>query len=298
VAFVEALGRFFMPIRELSNKYTVIQSALTPAERIYDLEDEEETLAEKPSAPAARFNDALRFEDVRFAYGDGPEVVRGVSFAVKKGERIALVGQTGSGKSTLVKLASRAYDVTAGRITLDGADIRDLKLKSVRDLFTSVPQDVFLFSGTIEQNICFGRDDVRREVLEQAIRDCQAGMVIDRHGGLGGEVKERGQNFSMGERQLLALVRALVTDPPILVLDEATASVDRETERRLQAATERLMEGRTALIIAHRLSTIESCARILVLHHGEILEEGSHAELMALGGRYAKLVELQRQEGG
>lgn len=295
VGFVAALERFFLPIRELSNKYTIIQSALTSAERIYELEDEDEPIREVEDAKPVRFEHTLAFEDVRFRYGDGPEILKGISFRVRKRERIALVGHTGAGKTTVVKLVDRMYDVTGGRITLDGADIRDLELEGLRRLSTSVPQDVFLFSGTIRENLVYGREDVDDETLMAAVRACQAERVLERHGGLGGTVSERGQNLSLGERQLLALVRALVTDPPILILDEATASVDRETERRLQAATEKLMEGRTALIVAHRLSTIERCDRILVLHAGEVVEEGSHEELMAKGGRYATLVELQRR---
>jgi ATP-binding cassette, subfamily B, multidrug efflux pump len=296
VAFVEALGRFFLPIRELSNKYTIIQSALTSAERIYELEDEEEPIKERHDPLPARFETELRFEDVRFAYGEGPEILKGVSFGVKKCERVAIVGHTGAGKSTIVKLVDRMYDVTGGRITLDGVDIRDVDLGGLRRLSTAVPQDVFLFSGDLRANIAYGAGDVSDEVLLNAVKACQAEGVLDRHGGLDATVSERGQNLSLGERQLLALVRALVTNPPILILDEATASVDRETERRLQVATERLMDGRTALIVAHRLSTIERCDRIVVLHGGEVVEEGSHAELMARGGRYATLVELQRRE--
>ncbi len=298
VAFVEALGRFFFPIRELSNKYTVIQSAFASAERIYELEDEDETVAQKPDAKPPVFERALTFEDVRFSYPTGDEVIRGVSFTINKGERVALVGHTGSGKSTLVKLATRTYDVQHGRIALDGVDLRDLELHGTRKLFCAVPQDVFLFSGTLAQNLTFGREDVSRERLMEAVKACQAEPILERHGGLDAEVTERGQNFSLGERQLIALVRALCTDPPILILDEATASVDRQTERTLQAATEKLMDGRTALIVAHRLSTIEHCDRICVMHQGRLVEEGSHQELMQRGGRYAKLVELQQKEGG
>jgi ATP-binding cassette subfamily B multidrug efflux pump len=298
VAFIEALGRFFVPIRELSNKYTVIQSALTSAERIYSLFDEKETISEREGAKEATFGEQLAFENVRFAYNDGPDILHGVSFSVKKGEKLALVGHTGSGKSTILKLATRAYDVIEGRVAVDDDDIRSLSLGSVRKLFVSVPQDVFLFSGTIRDNLTFGGELIDDERVLAAARACQADAVLDRHGGLDGKVNERGTNLSLGERQLLALVRALVTDPPILLLDEATASVDRSTERRLQAATELLLERRTAIIVAHRLATIRKCDRILVLHKGEIVEQGSHDELMAAQGRYAMLVELQAREGG
>lgn len=305
VMFVDAMSRFFMPIRELSNKYTVIQSAFASSERIFELEDTEEAILEVENPKPATFEKELAFEDVRFAYGDGPDILRGLSFTVRKGERVAIVGHTGAGKSTIVKMVNRMYDVTDGAIRADGVDIREVDLSGLRQLSVAVPQDVFLFSGTLRENLTFGRPDVSEERLMAAIADCQAEPLLRRlipdgaplEEALSAVVKERGQNFSLGERQLLALVRALVCDPPILILDEATASVDRDTERRLQMATERLMQGRTALIVAHRLSTIESCDRILVLHQGVVVEEGSHAELLALDGRYAALVALQQQEG-
>lgn len=298
VTFVEALGRFFLPIRELSNKTTVIQSALVAAERIVELESEEEPIAAPHAPQPATFVRELRFNDVRFRYGSGPEVLRGVSFSVEKGQRVAVVGHTGAGKSTVIKLVPRLYDVTGGAITIDGVDIREMDPRALRRLTTAVPQDVFLFSGTLRENLAYGRPDAGDDEILHAVRACQAEQVLEKHGGLDGKVTERGQNLSLGERQLLALARALVTDPPILILDEATASVDRQTERRLQAATETLIEGRTALIVAHRLSTIERSDKIFVLHQGELVEQGTHAELVARGGVYATYVELQRKSEG
>jgi ATP-binding cassette subfamily B multidrug efflux pump len=302
ITFIEALGRFFIPIRELSNKTTVIQSALVSAERIVELESEPEPIT-APNAPApATFKQELRFEDVRFKYGDpkgnGPEILKGLSLTVKKGERVAVVGHTGAGKSTVVKLVPRLYDVTSGRITIDGIDIRAMDPNALRKLTTAVPQDVFLFAGTLRDNLAFARPDASDDEILRAARACQAEGLIEKHGGLDGKVVERGVNLSLGERQLLALARALLTDPPILILDEATASVDRATERALQVATEKLIEGRTAMIVAHRLSTIERCDRIFVLHKGELAEEGTHDELMAKGGTYATYVDLQRRGGG
>ncbi len=297
IAFVDALGRFFLPIRELSNKTTIIQSALVAADRIVELEDEPEPITAPPHPVDAVFTRELRFDDVHFAYDAGPAVLRGLSFTVKKGERIALVGHTGTGKSTVVKLVPRLYDVTAGRILVDDVDVRSFDPRALRRLTTAVPQDTFLFQGTIRENLRFGAPSASDERLLEAARACCADDVVTRHGGLDGVVSERGQSLSLGERQLLALTRALVSDPPILILDEATASVDRETERRLQQAQEKLIAGRTAVVVAHRLSTIERCDRILLMHEGRVLEEGTHDELVAKQGRYAALVELQRTQG-
>ena len=297
VAFIDALGRFFLPIRELSNKTTIIQSALVAADRIVELEDEPEPITCPPNPVDAVFARELRFDDVHFAYDGGPPVLRGLSFTVRKGERVALVGHTGTGKSTVVKLVPRLYDVTAGRILVDDVDVRAFDPRALRRLTTAVPQDTFLFQGTIRDNLRFGAPDADDDRLLAAARACCADDVIDRHGGLDGTVSERGQSLSLGERQLLALTRALVSDPPIVILDEATASVDRETERRLQLAQEKLIAGRTAVIVAHRLSTIERCDRILLMHEGRVLEEGTHDELVSKGGRYAALVELQRTQG-
>ncbi|MCC7071416.1 MAG: ABC transporter ATP-binding protein [Deltaproteobacteria bacterium] len=294
VLFIEALGRFFLPVRELSNKTTVIQSGLVAAERIIELEAEPE-LIEVPAAPVpARFLDELRFSDVRFAYGDGPEVLKGLSLVVKRGQRVALVGLTGAGKSTVLKLLPRLYDVGQGRITIDGVDLRQLDPRELRRLTVAVPQDVFLFAGTIGDNLRMGRLAATDAEVQAALEACQALDVVEAHGGLSGRVLERGQNFSLGERQLLALARALLADPPILLLDEATASVDRFTERKLQLATERLLAGRTAVVVAHRLSTVEQADQILVLDEGAVVEQGTHQELIAAGGLYARFVELQR----
>jgi ATP-binding cassette subfamily B protein len=297
VAFIDALGRFFLPVRELSNKTTIIQSALVAADRIADLEAEAETIAAPPQPRPATFERDLRLEDVYFAYAGGPPVLKGLTFTARKGERVGIVGHTGAGKSTVVKLVPRFYDVTGGAILLDDVDVRAFDPADLRRLTTAVPQETFLFKGTIADNLRFGAPDASDAALLRAARACCAEDVIERHGGLGGAVAERGQNLSLGERQLLALTRALVCDPPLVLLDEATASVDRETERRLQLAQEQLIAGRTALIVAHRLTTIERCDRIIVVHDGRVAEQGTHAELLAHGGRYAALVELQQSQG-
>lgn len=293
VAFVDALGRFFIPIRELSNKYTIFQSALVAAERIYGLLDTENEIRSPNNPEQAKFHNRLDLRNITFSYQPekGP-VLRDVNFSLQAGEHLAVVGHTGSGKSTLSKLLLRLYDIQNGEILLDGANINRLDLSELRSLFSVVPQEVMLFSGTVRDNLCFGQNQSDARIWE-ALEACQARDVIEKLGGLDAAVQPRGQNFSMGERQLLAFARALLADRPLLILDEATASVDRATERKLQQATQQLLQGRTALIIAHRLSTVTQCDRILVLHRGELVEEGSHEDLLRENGRYAALVALQ-----
>ena len=296
VAFIEALSRFFQPVRELSSKYTVVQSALVSSERIFELLDLHPEGRRIAATAQVSFEKEIAFKDVSFAYDKGrTPVLNQVSFRVKKGERIALVGHTGAGKSTITRLLTGFYEITQGQITFDGVDIRQLETRSVRKLFNVVPQEVFLFSGTLRENLKYAREDASDEEVFTALQLCQSvGWVLER-GGLEAEVSARGRNFSLGERQLLALARALVADPAILIWDEATASIDTQTESRLKAATKELLKGRTALIVAHRLSTIKDCDRILVLHKGSLAEEGNHETLMKQKGIYAKLVELQEQ---
>jgi ATP-binding cassette subfamily B multidrug efflux pump len=295
VAFVEYLQRFFMPLRDMATKYTLVQSALAAGERIFQLMDEPERV-EPAASPVSidSLGQGIRFEDVSFQYAAGTRAADHVSFTVKPGEKVALVGRTGSGKSTLTRLLLRHYDVTGGAILINGKDIRGLDTTSLRKTIASVPQEVHLFSGTIAENLRFGAPQATDEQLWDALRAVQAdGMVKAREGGLNAVCQERGGNLSVGERQLLAFARALLADPACIILDEATASVDPETERRLQLATQKLLEGRTALMVAHRLSTIESADRILVMQAGRVTEEGTHTELLAKGGYYARLHALQ-----
>lgn len=295
VAFVDYLRRFFAPINELSTKYTMLQSAMASAERCVDLLDQEPTVVqtEAPKTPGP-MQEGLRFEDVVFRYNpDAPPVLPGLDLEINKGENIAIVGPTGAGKSTVVKLVARFYDPSEGRVTLDGHDLRDMRLDDVRRRLAVVLQDPYLFDGSIEDNVRFGDVELPQDRLQLAAERTRAIEVLNRHEGWSTQVGERGARLSAGERQLVSFARALALDPEVLVLDEATSSVDPETEGLIQTGLEALLEGRTAIVIAHRLSTIRRADRIVVLVKGRVVESGNHEELLALGGTYKKLYELQ-----
>ncbi len=295
VAFVDYLRRFFAPINELSTKYTVLQSAMASAERCVDLLDQSASVvdADNPVVPGP-MQHGLKFEDVVFKYNeDGPQILGGLNLDINKGEKIAIVGPTGAGKSTIVKLVARFYDPTGGKLTLDGIDLTQVSLLNLRKRLAVVLQDPYLFEGSIEDNVRFGDVDLSMAALQAAAERTRAIEVIERHQGWKTRVGERGSRLSAGERQLVSFARALALDPEILVLDEATSSVDPETEGLIQKGLDALMEGRTAIVIAHRLSTIRKVDRIVVLQKGHVVEQGSHDELLALGGVYKKLYELQ-----
>lgn len=295
VAFIEYLQRFFVPMRDFSTKYAVMQSAMAAAERIFALLDEPMPIASPahPRAPAAA-RGRIEFEHVWFAYGSEEWVLRDVSFAVEPGEHIAIVGHTGAGKTTVLKLLNRSYDVTRGRVLVDGVDVRDWDLAALRRHIGVVQQDVFLFSGTIAGNLTLDREEISAGEMIAAAQTVHADPFIRRlPGGYDAPVRERGNNFSSGQRQLLAFARALAYGPTVLVLDEATSSVDTETEVLIQDALTQLLRDRTALVVAHRLSTIEHSDRILVMHHGEVRESGRHAELLERRGLYYRLYQLQ-----
>ena len=311
-AFVDYARRFFRPIQDLSDKYNLLQGAMASSERVFRLLDREPAVADPPDPVAfpASAPGEIRFENVWFAYdgagargdtGDegGPEgapewVVRDLSFVVRPGEKLAIVGHTGAGKTTVINLLMRFYDPQRGRILVDGVPIRRLRVSELRNRIGLVLQDVFLFSQSAEYNVALGSDAIGERDVTRALEAVGAASFVER---LAAEERqelgERGAGLSVGERQLLSFARALAFDPDVLVLDEATSSVDSQIEARIEEATDRLMEGRTCLVIAHRLSTVQNADRILVLHHGRLAEEGSHQALLAAGGLYRRLHELQ-----
>lgn len=296
VAFIEYTNRFFLPIRDLGAKYAVMQSAMASSERIFGLLDLSPGIVSPlRSTPVEPVRGAIEFRQVWFAYEGEEWVLRGCSFRVAPGERVALVGATGEGKTTIARLLNRSYDVSRGQVLMDGVDVREWDLATLRRTVGLIPQDVFLFTGTVEANLRLGADGVvPPEVIERAVTMANArGFIEALPDGYRQLLRERGANFSQGQRQLLAIARALVYNPAVLVLDEATSSVDPESEALIQEAMGRLLAGRTSVIIAHRLSTIRLADRILVLYKGQVREEGSHADLLRRGRLYARLYELQ-----
>jgi ATP-binding cassette subfamily B protein len=296
IAFFTYSQRFYEPISDLSEKYNILQAAMAASERIFKLLDTKVQIEDRGARAAGEIH-SIEFRNVWFAYNEPEWVLKNVSFRVERGERVAVVGHTGAGKTTVTALLLRFYEPQRGEILIDGVDIREYSLESLRALFAIVQQDFFLFTGTVEQNISLGDPDISAEAVRNAAVRVQADRFISRlPEGYASEVRERGAGFSVGEKQLLSFARALAFNPPVLILDEATSSIDTETERLIQEAIRTLMEGRTSIVIAHRLSTIRSADTILVFHHGEIRERGTHEELMRANGLYRKLYEIQYRE--
>jgi ATP-binding cassette subfamily B multidrug efflux pump len=304
LAFMQYAQRFFRPIQDLSEKFNILQSAMAASERIFKLLDEPVTIVSPPTVhrlPAPRGE--IEFRNVWFAYTGGATpkeedwVLRDVSFRVEPGQTLAIVGHTGAGKTTIIQLLLRFYDIQRGEILLDGVDIRALELNELRRLFGIVLQDPFLFTGTLESNVKLGTENIDRAATERALREVGLGPFIDTLSqGVETPVTERGSTLSVGQRQLVSFARALAHNPKFLILDEATSSVDTKTELLIREALNRLLEGRTAVVIAHRLSTIQHAHRILVFHKGRLREQGSHQELLALRGIYYRLYQLQYKE--
>ena len=297
-AFIQYSQRFFRPIQDLSDKYNILQSAMASSERIFKLLDTPVTIQDGPrprKLPAAQGR--VEFRNVSFAYDGKHRVLENVSFTIEPGEKVAIVGHTGAGKTTLTSLLLRSYDVTEGQILFDGVDIRDLSLHDLRRNFGMVLQDPFLFSGTVASNIRLGTDWITDDQLRAAALHVNILDFIETlPNGFDEEVRERGSTLSVGQKQLLSFARALAHDPKVLILDEATSSVDPETELMIRQGLERLMEGRTSLIVAHRLSTIQNASKIVVMHHGRVREIGTHRELLERGGIYHKLYQLQYKD--
>jgi len=295
VAFIQYAEMFFRPIMDLSEKYNIMQSAMASSERIFNLLDEQ-TESVRPArwSPPARVRGEIEFKHVWFAYNEDDYVLKNISFQVKPGEKVAFVGATGAGKTTLMNLLLRFYEVNRGEILVDGVNLRDLDTHHLRQSFGMVLQDVFVFDGSVARNIRLQNMDISDEQVSRAASDVNAISFIRKFPDtFEHRVLERGKGLSVGQRQLISFARALAFDPPVLILDEATSSVDTETELLIQDALERLMQKRTSLVVAHRLSTVQNADRIIVLHKGEIREIGTHQELLACEGIYYRLYKLQ-----
>ncbi len=294
-AFIGYAELFFTPIRDLTEKFDVVQGAMTSAERIFTILDEKHEIVNQPGAKDhGRVKGRVTFDDVHFEYKAAEPVLRGVSFDITPGQTVAIVGHTGAGKTTIINLVSRFYDIQGGSVRVDDRDVREYLLDALRRNVTIVHQDVFLFAGTVLDNVRLGDESIPRERVVEACKQIGAHPFIERlPGGYDAKVEEGGKTFSAGERQLLSFARALVFDPAILILDEATSSIDTHTEELIQAALRKLTQGRTSIVIAHRLSTVQRADRILVMHKGKLAEQGTHQELLAQRGIYHRLYELQ-----
>ena len=295
VMFIRYAEQFFWPIRELSEKYTIFQNAMASSERIFQLLDTQPSIiSAAPKTGTESLKGEIEFKNVWFAYNDDDYVLRDVSFKVKPGEKVALVGHTGAGKTSIINLLCRFYEINKGQILIDGVDIREMNLEDLRGAVSIVQQNIFLFSDSIERNITLGDPSISAEQVKRASEDVHLDRFVQKMPEVyGTEIKEDGAGLSVGQKQLVAFARALASDPSVLILDEATSSVDTETELLIEDAVNRLMENRTSVVIAHRLSTIQNADKIIVMHRGEIRETGTHNELLQRNGIYYRLYQLQ-----
>ncbi len=294
ISFIMYLQLFFRPIRQIADRFNTLQMGVVSSSRIFKLLASTENIANEGSYKPEKIKGNIRLENVWFAYVDEDYVLKNINFEVKSGETVALVGATGAGKSSIINLISRFYEINQGQIFIDGNEIREYELGTLRKHIGVVLQDVFLFSNSIYYNITLGNPSISREQVLEAAENVGARKFIERlPGGLDYNVMERGATLSVGQRQLISFVRAMVYNPEILILDEATSSVDTETEELIQESTEKMMKGRTSIVIAHRLSTIQKADKIIVLHKGEIVETGTHDSLLELGGYYTQLHQMQ-----
>lgn len=294
IAFIQYISMLIRPLRQIADRFNNIQRGIVGAERVLGMMDEDFSLANNGKVVKHQFDGKIEFQDVKFSYDDKQEVLKGISFRANPGETVAIVGATGAGKSTIISLITRLYDINSGKILLDDVELKDYELYNLRSHIGVVLQDVFLFHGSIFENLSFGDETVTLEKIRSIAKEIEVDdFIMSLPGGYDYVVRERGSSISLGQRQLLSFLRAYLSDPKILILDEATSSIDQASEKLIQRATEKITKNRTSIIIAHRLSTIEKADKIIVMEHGKIVEEGKHMELLNKNGYYATLYKAQ-----
>lgn len=294
IAFIQYISMLIRPLRQIADRFNNIQRGIVGAERVLGLMDEDNAMINEGTVQKDHFDGKIEFKNVHFAYDEKQEVLKGIDFIVNPGETVAIVGATGAGKSTIISLITRLYDINSGHILIDNVDLKDYELYNLRSHIGVVLQDVFLFHGSIFENLSFGDESITLEKIKAGAREIEVDQFIDQlPGGYDYVVSERGSSISLGQRQLLSFLRAYLSDPKILILDEATSSIDHESEKLIQRATEKITKNRTSIIIAHRLSTIEKADKIIVMEHGKIVEEGKHLELLDKNGYYSTLYKAQ-----
>lgn len=294
IAFIQYISMLIRPLRQIADRFNNIQRGIVGAERVLGVMDEDFAMPNHGTIAKSHFEGKIEFKNVHFSYDEKQEVLKGISFKVNPGETVAIVGATGAGKSTIISLITRLYDINSGKILLDDVDLKEYELYNLRSHIGVVLQDVFLFHGSIFENLAFGDESVTLEKIKSIAKDIEVDEFIESlPGGYDYVVRERGSSISLGQRQLLSFLRAYLSDPKILILDEATSSIDQESEKLIQRATEKITKNRTSIIIAHRLSTIVNADKIIVMEHGKIVEEGKHDELLEKGGYYSTLYRSQ-----